>query len=177
MDRSAQVCGYSIEPMRRTDLAEVMAIESYSFATPWSQASFEADMDKEYGGLKVARLLDGDGVHPLLGYVCFWLVADEIQITNIAVHIEYRRRGVGRSLLLHACYLGYEAGARLAVLEVGRANKAARALYERLGFEAIQIRPRYYPASGEDALLMQLSLNKHFKDTATRAKMRASKTF
>lgn len=160
MDHSVQVCGYIIEPMRRTDLPEVLAIERYSFATPWSQAAFEAEMEKTYSGLKVARLPESDKSRSVLGYVCFWLVADEVQIANIAVHVGYRRRGVGRSLLLHACDLGFSAGARLAVLEVGRKNKAALALYERLGFVVMQKRPRYYPESGEDALVMELSLER-----------------
>jgi ribosomal-protein-alanine N-acetyltransferase len=95
----------------------------------------------------------------VLGYICFWLVADELQITNLAVHPEYRRRSIGWQLLLHAFQLGHASGAQFAVLEVGRSNKAARALYEKLGFVAVHKRPRYYPESREDALVMKFNLN------------------
>lgn len=116
-------------------------------------------MEKGYAGLEVARLMPGDRMGSLLGYVCFWLVADELQITNIAVHPHYRQRNIGLHLLLHAIHLGHKAGARFAVLEVGCFNKPARALYEKLGFVAGQKRSRYYHESNEDALVMTLDLD------------------
>lgn len=149
---------FVVEPMRPADLAQVLAIERESFQSPWSKASFEAELGKSYGGLRVVRLQGGDHVGPVLGYICFWLVADELQITNLAVHQEYRRRSIGWLLLLHALQLGHAAGARLAVLEVGRSNRAARALYEKLGFMVVHKRPCYYPESREDALVMERSL-------------------
>jgi ribosomal-protein-alanine N-acetyltransferase len=149
---------FSVEPMRPADLAQVLAIERESFQSPWSKASFEAELGKSYGGLRVARIKGGDHIGPVLGYICFLLVVDELQITNLAVHPEYRRRSIGWQLLLHAFQLGHAAGARLAVLEVGRFNRAARALYEKLGFVAVRNRPCYYPESREDALVMELNL-------------------
>ena len=151
--------GFRVEPMRPADLAQVLAIERESFKSPWSKASFEAELGKPYGGLKVIRLQGGDHVGPVLGYICFWLVADELQITNLAVHPEYRRRSIGWHLLLHAIRLGLAAGARFAVLEVDRSNRAARALYEKLGFMVVHKRPCYYPESREDGLVMELKLN------------------
>ena len=148
-----------MEQMTRTDLSEVLAIERSSFANPWSQACFEREMEKPYASLQVARLTVADGVNPVLGYICFWLVADEMQITNLAVHIGYRRLGVGKRLLLHALALGYSTGARLAVLEVRVSNEPARLLYEGYGFVVVQRRPRYYSKSREDALVMQLNLS------------------
>ena len=149
---------FVVEPMRPADLAQVLAIERESFQSPWSKASFEAELGKSYGGLRVVRLKGGDLVGPVLGYICFWLVADELQITNLAVHQEYRRRSIGWLLLLHALQLGHAAGARLAVLEVGRSNRAARALYEKLSFMVVHKRPCYYPESREDGLVMERSL-------------------
>jgi ribosomal-protein-alanine N-acetyltransferase len=117
-------------------------------------------MEKSYANLRVARLPEGDKGRPVLGYVCFWLVSDEIQITNLAAHIGHRRRGIARQLLLHALRLGHKAGARLAVLEVDRSNKAARLLYEGLGFVVVYRRPRYYPETREDGLVMELSFDR-----------------
>ena len=150
---------FYIEPMRPSDLPEVMAIERASFKSPWSQTSFEAEVGKSGAELKVARLASRDGSGPLLGYACFWLVADEMQITNLAVHIGYRRRGVGRRLMVHSLQKGYKAGARLALLEVRCSNQAARALYEGLGFAVVQERPNYYPEHREAALVLKLDLD------------------
>jgi ribosomal-protein-alanine N-acetyltransferase len=148
---------FCIEPMREVDLSEVLAIEQASFKYPWKGASFEAEMEKPYAGLKVARVKTL--ARPLVGYVCFWLVVDELQVTNIAVHSHYRRRGLGEHLLMHALQLGYHTGARSAVLEVAWSNRPARALYEKLGFVALHSRPGYYSESNEDALVMGLSLD------------------
>lgn len=157
-DDSANAAGFSMEPMRLADLPEVLAIERCSFAAPWSQLAFEAEMEKTYASPRVARPQGRGKDRPVVGYVCVWMVADEIQIVNLAVHIGYRRRGVGLALLLHACTEGYSAGARLALLEVARKNTAARALYERMGFVVVQKRRRYYPETRDDALIMELNL-------------------
>ena len=148
-----------LEPMRPSDLPEVLAIEQASFKSPWSQASFEAEMQKSFAGLKVARLAREDGIGPVVGYGCFWLVADEMQITNLAVHDDYRRRGVGRQLMVHILRQGHKAGALLAFLEVRGSNRAARALYEGLGFVTVQERPNYYSEHREGALVLRLELD------------------
>lgn len=152
--------GLCLEPMRLDDLTEVLAIEHDSFASPWSRISFEAELKKGYAGLEVASLRRDGSDRAVLGFVCFWLVADEIQITNLAVHVGYRRRGLGCRLLLHALSLGYQAGARLAVLEVRQSNEPALALYERFGFTVVQERPRYYAESEEAALVLELRLDR-----------------
>ncbi|MGD8995313.1 MAG: ribosomal protein S18-alanine N-acetyltransferase [Syntrophobacterales bacterium] len=149
---------FSVEPMQPADLAQVLAIERESFASPWSKSSFEAELGKSYARLRVARVKAEDHLSQVLGYICFWLVADELQITNLAVHPEFRHRSIGWQLLVHAFQLGQAAGARLAVLEVGCSNRAARALYEKLGFVVVHKRPCYYPESREDGLVMELNL-------------------
>lgn len=145
-----------IEAMRPNDLAEVLVIQQDGLSSLWSEASFAAEMEKPYASLYVARLMGVEKKCPVLGYICFWVVADEIQIANLAVHIRYRRRGVGRQLVVYALRTGYRAGARLAVLEVSSANAAAKALYEKLGFVLIHGRPFYYFESGEAALVLKL---------------------
>ncbi len=72
-------------------------------------------------------------------------------IAAIAVHPNYRRRGLGRRLLS-------EAEARLSApllkLTVRRSNAAAIALYEQFGYAAVKTLGRYYP-SGEDGIVME----------------------
>jgi ribosomal-protein-alanine N-acetyltransferase len=159
MDDSAMVGELRIEPMKLADLTEVLTIERCSFRIPWSRASFESELEKPYSGLEVASLAKAGRDRAILGYVCFWCVADEIQITNLAVHVDTRRLGVGRRLLLHALRQGYRAGARLAFLEVRSSNEAAHALYEGLGFVVVQERPNYYPEYREAALVLALNLD------------------
>jgi len=141
------------------DLSEVLAIERVSFVAPWSRAAFEAELEKPYANLYLARCRSGEKAGPIVGYICFWLVADEIQVANVAVHMAWRRRGIGRRLMRYALQRGRKAGANLAVLEVRRTNEAARALYQGLGFQVTRERPNYYPEFREPALVLEMNLD------------------
>ena len=39
------------------------------------------------------------GGREVAGYICRWLVGDEVHILNLAVRPEARRRGIGRALV------------------------------------------------------------------------------
>lgn len=142
--------GLTITPMRYGDLDQVVEIERRSFPTPWTRQAFVSELrDNAYAYYVVARL--GGAV---IGYAGMWVLLDEAHITNIAVHPDHRRRGVGHLLLAELERLAAERGARRMTLEVRPSNKAALRLYERHGFRASGRRPRYYADTGEDAIIM-----------------------
>ncbi|MBU6162749.1 MAG: GNAT family N-acetyltransferase, partial [Myxococcales bacterium] len=70
----------------------------------------------------------------------------------------YRRSGVGCSLMKQACQTARARGCGALFLEVRPSNAPARALYQRLGFQATGLRKRYYRDNGEDAIVMRLDL-------------------
>ena len=154
----------TIEPVQPSDLSEVLVIERGSFVAPWSRAAFEAELEKPYANLYLARSGSGEKAGAVIGYICFWLVADEIQVVNVAVHMAWRRRGIGKRLMRYALERAYEAGANVAVLEVRRSNEAARALYEGLGFHAVRERPGYYPELREPAVVLEMNLDKRWSE-------------
>ena len=80
--------------MTAEDIDRVTEIERATFPRPWSRESFE----KEIHVNKAARYLvaELDGV--VIGYAGAWLVLDESQITNIALHPDFRGCGYGRQL-------------------------------------------------------------------------------
>jgi [ribosomal protein S18]-alanine N-acetyltransferase len=84
----------------------------------------------------------------LAGFVLYRVVAGEGEILNLAIHPEWRRRGLGRALLREIWPL-----AGTWHLEVRPSNGEAIALYESLGMRVTGRRPKYY-ADGEDAVLM-----------------------
>jgi ribosomal-protein-alanine N-acetyltransferase len=149
--------------MRAADLEAVLEIERQSFRTPWSRQAFLHELERNrVAGLWVARgewRRDDDAAASVLGYLCLWAVADEVHVTNLAVHPARRGEGVGRLLLGTLLAYHRTRGARRAFLEVRPANAEARRLYEGLGFKEVGRRRGYYVDTGEDALLLEARLD------------------
>ncbi|PIU31530.1 MAG: ribosomal-protein-alanine N-acetyltransferase [Syntrophobacteraceae bacterium CG07_land_8_20_14_0_80_61_8] len=151
----------SVIPMTSADLPEVMAIELECHVEPWHEQFFLDELDKDHSRILVAR--DPNAGPELLGYICCWFVAGEVQVFNLAVPVAQRHRGIGRTLLLTALGEGYGRGARIALLEVRRGNAVAQALYSSLGFKPVGTRPNYYGTPAEPAVLMELEMTKSWK--------------
>ena len=139
------------------DIPEVVAIEQDSNPEPWTQEAFLEELLRPHSHLLVARAPQEFG-EKVVGHLCFWLVADEVQILNIAVDRAYRRRGIGRALLVYCLSFGSRKKARKAVLEVRSSNSVAQRLYHILGFRTVGKRRDYYGGLGEHAILMELSM-------------------
>ena len=138
-----------LRPMRTSDLDAVVEIE-HTFAAPWTREMFVQELSQAQSAAN--RVAEWNG--QVVGYALWWYVADEVHIVNVAVHVEFRRRGVAR-VLLHAVFdAAHERGMTIATLEVRSHNVAATTLYESLGFQKIAIRKRYYADNGEDAVVM-----------------------
>lgn len=144
----------SIEPMRASDLTDVLVIERASFSMPWSRGAFLYEIEQN----RVARCWVARESGRIVGYICLWEVADELHITNVAVHPSARRRGYGRALLDSIFERARAAGARMVLLEVRPSNVEALALYESLGFRVVGRRRGYYYDTGEDALVMEAAM-------------------
>lgn len=146
MDLSRDV---TFEDLSADHLSDVLEIERLSFKTPWSKFAFIHEIEFEKSVFKVLKLKGR-----LVGYGGFWHILDEIHISNIAIHPDYRRRGLGKMLLTHLLEEAVARGAAKASLEVRRSNTAARHMYEKLGFKVVTVRKNYYVPEGEDALVM-----------------------
>ena len=85
-----------------------------------------------------------------------------MQVANIAVHPGFRTRGFGNALLLKMIETGLSWKAESIWLEVRESNRVARTLYEKLGFELVGKRRKYYSDNDEDAIVMSLTLSPLF---------------
>ncbi len=132
------------------DLDQVTKIENHSFKRPWSRRSFEAELFKDIALSFVACI--GEVV---VGYIIAWKIIDELHIGNIAVHPDFRKRGIGAMLINYLIERAREC--RWVRLEVRCSNRAARALYRKLGFIEEGIRCGYY--EDEDAIVMVKELD------------------
>jgi ribosomal-protein-alanine N-acetyltransferase len=145
----------SIRPMQIEDLKAVHAIEQQSFSHPWSIESFRAELENNGFSRYLCLIADGK----VAGYMGLWDILDEGHITNIAIAPEYRGRGFGEFLIGSVMRIMSGKGMKRMTLEVRVSNKAARQLYERLGFVAVGVRKGYYNDNHEDALIMWAELD------------------
>jgi ribosomal-protein-alanine N-acetyltransferase len=144
-----------LEPATHQDLDPILDIEQTSSSAPWTRKMFETELhENPFGYVTVARTFPGTWQTAVVGFVCFWVVFEELRLMNLAVAGPARRRGVATSLVRHALACGRAHGASRAVLEVRTSNLAARRLYEQAGFRQIALRTNYYSNPQEDAVLM-----------------------
>jgi [ribosomal protein S18]-alanine N-acetyltransferase len=145
-----------IEPMRAEDLQAVLAIEHASFSLPWTAEMFTGDLERDdLAEILVARCAEAGDPAPVAGFLCYWIVQDEMHINNLAVDPRWRRRGIAAALLTVSLTRARARGARQAFLEVRASNLAAQALYRQAGFAAAGTRRRYYSKPVEDAVIMR----------------------
>jgi ribosomal-protein-alanine N-acetyltransferase len=139
-----------IRPMTEDDIDEVMEIEKLSFATPWSREAFVGEVTKN----SCARYIVAEVDKKVVGYAGFWVVLDEGHITNIAVHPEYRGKGIGSRLMEGLIDLAKKNGITSMTLEVRESNLVAQNLYKKFGFKVLGRREGYYQDNNEDAIVM-----------------------
>ena len=140
-----------ILPILESDAKELAELDKKCFSVPWSEKSFEDESKNKIAVYYVAKIDE-----KIVGYAGFWHVADEGDITNIAVSPECRRQGIASKLLEQLIAEAKQRKLELLTLEVRESNVAAITLYERYGFEKIGKRKRFYTNPEEDALIMTL---------------------
>jgi ribosomal-protein-alanine N-acetyltransferase len=96
-------------------------------------------------------------LHPSGGMILARVAADEAEILTLAVAPEARGSGIAAALLQQAGTIAASMGAAAVFLEVAVTNAAARAAYDRAGFQLVGRRRAYY-ADASDALVLRLTL-------------------
>jgi ribosomal protein S18 acetylase RimI-like enzyme len=143
-------------PAEIAHIGVLAALHADCFDPAWSAQTF-GDLVAAPGA--VARIAMS-GSQPI-GLVIGRVTMEEAEILTICVIPAGRRLGAAEQMMRDAVGDFDAAGARVAFLEVAYSNKAARALYHRLGFIAVGQRPRYYThpdGSQETALILRLNL-------------------
>ncbi len=138
-----------IRDMRDNDLPSILEIEQISFTTPWSEQSFLNEIYKKYAFSKVAVFEE-----KITGFICVNYLLHESHLLDLAVHPDFRRRGIATMLMDEAMKGLKKMGCVFVYLEVRVSNTGAQKFYERFGFKVDGIRRKYYGNPDEDALLM-----------------------
>lgn len=135
-----------------TMLEQLAALEREAFVHPWSQDALALLCGDTAFGFAVFE--DGRAV----SYGGMLTVLDEGQVTNIATHPDHRRRGHAATVLGAMLEEARARGLSFVTLEARESNLPAIALYQKMGFEVVGHRPRFYTAPVEGALIMQCNL-------------------
>jgi ribosomal-protein-alanine N-acetyltransferase len=138
-----------IRPFTFSDLDHILQIELQSFPkSPYDWATF---ISLHYLYPKtflvyISKTLDREEGQ-ILGYIVF---SPDGHIISIAVHLQYRRIGIGKELLQMVFHTARD---KKIWAEVRKSNQGAQAFYLQMGFQIAEVVPNYY--GNEDALVVQ----------------------
>jgi len=136
--------------LSETDVQDLIDLECLCFEYHWTQEQFLLGL-----GRKAFRVLGIRAADRLAGYIAFSLIEDEMEILNLAVHPDFRRKGMAASLLDSAFEMCIKNKIAKSFLDVKESNTAALTLYKKYGYKQIGVRKKYYPDTKEDALLFR----------------------
>jgi len=146
---------YEIRSMVERDIPQIAQIEKAVFNAPWSEAAFRSELHDNAMALYLV-LTDDRQPDEVLGYCGLWKIFDEGHITNIAVRPEHQGKKLGKMLLHAMINWAWSNEMKHVTLEVRVGNDRAITLYKNTGFVEAGVRPGYYDAGREDALIMWL---------------------
>ena len=136
--------------MSEEHVPQVAELEKICFSDPWSEKSVAYELTNPLSCWLVA-VEDGR----VAGYIGSQTVMGESDMMNVAVHPDYRRRGIAERLVngLVEALKAFES--HCLTLEVRESNDSARDLYAKLGFFQAGLRKNYYRNPKEDALILR----------------------
>lgn len=139
-----------ITEMKAVHVPQVAALEKLCFSDPWSEESVAGELKNQFSFWLVA---EDDGF--VAGYIGCQIAYPEVDVMNVAVHPDHRRRGIAAILVEALIAHLQRLDCTCLSLEVRASNDPAIALYEKMGFETVGRRPNYYRHPKEDALIMR----------------------
>ena len=140
----------TIEAMTWDTVSQVAALEAVCFSDPWSENSLASELRNPLSLWLVA--LEGERV---VGYIGSQTVLGETDMMNVAVHPDFRRKGIARKLIAALVKQLKKQDSWCLTLEVRASNAPAISLYEKLDFAQIGRRKNYYRNPKEDALILR----------------------
>lgn len=148
---------WQLRKMVLDDLTAVKEIDRLSFPTPAREGLFEHEVEgNTIAYYQVLEWVEG-GQAVIIGFSGYWLIGDEMHISTIAVHPDWRGKKLGELLLLNMLTTCSKHPVTLITLEVRTSNQTAQNLYHKYQFQMVGQRRRYYRDTGEDALIMTLA--------------------
>ena len=139
-----------ITTMGEQHVAQVAALEKLCFSDPWSEKSVASELTNQLSLWLVA--VENDTV---VGYVGSQTVMGETDMMNVAVHPDFRKRGIATALIVGLVEELRKQGSHCLTLEVRASNAPAISVYSALEFREVGRRRNYYRNPREDALILR----------------------
>ena len=139
-----------ITEMNAVHVPQVAELEKICFADPWSEKSVASELENQW-----ALWLVATEEERVAGYIGSQTSIDETDVMNVAVHPDYRRRGIAEELIHRLVEELKNRGSHALMLEVRASNVPAITLYQKLGFVQVGCRKNYYRNPKEDALILR----------------------
>lgn len=139
-----------ISQIEASDFDRLYEIEQQAHLVPWSLGTLKNNQGERYLNLKLIEN------NQIIGFAICQTVLDEATLFNIGIVPSHQGNGLGKLLLNELIARLKEKGVQTLWLEVRESNPA-RFLYEKIGFNEVDIRKNYYPKpSGgrENAVVM-----------------------
>jgi ribosomal-protein-alanine N-acetyltransferase len=139
----------TIRPFEAGDVDSVLALEQEcQELAHWSRRDYQDVLHGAMEGWIAAH------EETVAGFVVIRRIHHEVEILNLAVARDERRKGIGTKLLETALENAAKQGVLGTFLEVRMSNDAALSLYRRHGFRVVGRRLGYYHSPNEDALTL-----------------------
>ena len=132
------------------DIPLVLTIERLVYDSPWSQAKFTDSLNNPKT-LSSLLIIDDQ----VLGYFVATHSPDSMDLLNICIHPEHQHQGLGTQLFDYLTQQLQALSLNTIFIEVRASNKSALLFYQKLGFNLIDSRKKYY-SNGEDAKILRL---------------------
>lgn len=132
------------------DIFSIYEISTLCFPISWSITSIKGELTSNTHARYVVAVENGI----VVGFAGLWIIVDEGHVTNIAVHPDFRRKGIGTLLMDKLMFISKNENLIGLTLEVRKSNLSAQNLYKQFGFIEEGVRKNYYSDNGEDAIIM-----------------------
>mgnify|MGYP000619918761 CR=1 FL=1 len=143
---------FKIDKMSLEDLISIKDILTTEFDDFWNYEILKSELESNNSYFFVAKNISGE----IVGFSGIKIILDEADIMNIVIKKTYRNQGIGTLLLENLILLAKDLNISTLFLEVNEQNKPAIHLYEKLGFEKLGVRKKYY--NNNNGIIMKKNL-------------------
>ena len=142
-----------ILPLDGRDFALITSAKDMGYVDEWNKDMLlSALKNQNFYGLKVISDINKEEV---LGYIHYSLSVDSMDINSVFVFPSFRRKGIAEKLLSAVVGTAKEKRLDKIFLEVRETNAPAINLYQKVGFNKVGKRKKYY-FDGENAIVMAM---------------------